>query len=67
MYDCMCNLTTFCSLLFEKEKEQKFRVNRAGPYINVQALGMYVELMCSFELPFVAKAITGRILRESLW
>jgi len=50
--------------VFKKEKEQKFRVNCAGPYINVQALSMYVELMCSFEL--VAKAITGRIRKEGL-
>jgi len=39
-------------LLLEAKKEQKFRVNHAGPYVNVQDLDMYVELICSFELPF---------------
>jgi len=52
--------------MFEKEKKQKFRVNRTGSYVNVQALGMYVELVCSFDLPFIVKTITGCIHREGL-
>jgi len=48
------------------KKEQKFRANRAGSYVNVQALGMYVVLMCSLELLFMEKAITGRIRREDI-
>ena len=49
-----------------KVEEQGFRVNCVSPCINVQTLYMYVELICSFELPFVAKAIMGRIRREGL-
>ena len=50
----------------KKMMDQKFRVNRVSPCINIQALGMYVELICFFELLFVAKTITGRIRREGL-
>jgi len=52
--------------VFGGGKEQKFRVNCAGPHVNVQALGMYVVSMRSFELPFVAKSITGCIRKEDM-
>jgi len=45
------------------EKEQKFRVNRAGSFVNVQTLGIYVVLMCSLE---IEKSITGHIRREGM-
>ena len=48
----------------EEMDEQEFRVNRLSPCADVQTL--YVKLFCSFELPFVAKAIMGRIRREGL-
>ena len=48
------------------EKEQKFRANRADSYVNVQVLGMYVVFICSLELLFVVKAITGRIRKEGM-
>jgi len=43
------------------EKKQKFRANRVGLYVNVQALAMYVVLMCSLKLPSVEKTITSHI------
>jgi len=48
------------------QMEQKFRENRVCPCVDVQTLDMYVRLLCAFELPFVAKAIKGRIRREGL-
>ena len=50
----------------QRWKEQKFRANRGGSYVNVQSLSIYAILMCSFELLFVAKVITGRIPRKGM-
>ena len=54
--------------VFERRKwtELEFRVNRLSSYTEVQTLNMCVKLLYSFELPFVAKAIMGRIRREGL-
>ena len=48
------------------KRSRSFRANGVGPYINVQALSMNVVLMCSFELPFVAKVIIDRVRREGM-
>ena len=46
--------------------EKEFRVNRVSSCVDIHTLAMYVKLLCSFELPFVVKAITSRIRGEGL-
>jgi len=46
----------------EQELEKPFNVL----VVMFQTLNMYAKLLCSFELPFVAKTITGRIHGEGL-
>ena len=49
--------------LFESRNwiKQEFRVNRLCLCTDDQTLNMYEDLLYSFESPFVAQAITGRI------